>query len=228
METEKYYFRVGVFFIIVAGLFVYYLITFGGGQTMRDLTRYVVYFDHSVAGLTRGAPVRMNGLDVGLVDSTRFVDHGSDRILVLVDIDSNAPVREDTVASIAFQGITGTSYLALENQKIGQKAAPLEKKTGETYPVIASRQSELQLVMANAPTVMEKLVRMAGQMEKLLSDENISGVQSVIVNANGAVTEATGAMREFKMLARTLRDDPSIILRGSKYEGYKVNEQVNE
>ena len=61
-----------------------------------------------------------------------------------------------------------------------------------------------------------------GQMQKLLSDKNILAVQGVLADTHDTLTEATGTMREIKMLARTIRDDPSIIIRGTAHEGYKV------
>ena len=47
----------------------------------------------------------------------------------------------------------------------------------------------------------------------------------LLPEAHDALTEAAAAFREIKMLARTLREDPSIILRGSNYDGYKVPKQ---
>ena len=225
METEKYYFRVGLFFAVVSAAFVYYLIVFGGGQESRSLMRYAITFDHSVAGLTRGAPVKLKGIEVGLVDSIRFVSRDNDEIRVLADIDETAPVNGDTLASVAFQGITGTTYLALENDaKPGAKPAPLVKKEGEKYPVIRSGPSELQTALSSAPAMISKLGKTADQAQRLLSDNNIAAVQGLLPEAHDALREAAGAFREFKMLARTLREDPSIILRGTKYDGYKVQQ----
>ncbi len=222
METEKYYFRVGAFFLAVAAAFIYYLISFGGGQESADLTRYAIYFENSVAGLTRGAPVKLKGISVGLVEDIRFVSRDNDRILVLVDVTETAPVRQDTVASVGFQGITGTTYLSLENTNPLAPPAYLKKEKGEKYPVIRSVPSELQTVLSNAPEVLGQLSKTAERAQKLLSDDNIAAVQGLFPDAHDALVEATGAFREIKMLARTLREDPSVILHGTQYEGYRV------
>jgi phospholipid/cholesterol/gamma-HCH transport system substrate-binding protein len=222
METEKYYFRVGIFFLAVTACFVYYLINFGGGQESKNLTRYAVYFDNSVAGLTRGAPVKLKGIAVGLVNEIRFVSKENDRILVIVDVAETAPIRKDTVASIAFQGITGTAYLALENTKPKEPPVYLTKEKDEKYPVIMSEKSGLQTVLANAPEMMDGLAKTAAQAQKLLSDKNISAFQGLIAQSHDVLSETTGTLREIKMLARTLREDPSVIVHGTNYEGYKV------
>src|ERR1035437_7433674 len=151
METEKHYFKVGLFFLIVMGAFVYYLTAFGGGRENRSLKRYAIYFDHAVDGLVRGAPVKLKGIMVGLVSDIRFVSAGNDRILVMADISDTAPVRADTVASVAFQGITGATYLSLENTGPAVEAVPLTVEKGEKYQVIPSRQSEMQTLLNDAP-----------------------------------------------------------------------------
>lgn len=222
METEKHYFKVGMFFVTVMGIFVYYLLTFGGDNENQNLSRYSIYFDHSVGGLTRGAPVKLKGITVGLVDSIRFVSRDNDRILVLADISDTAPVRADTIASVATQGITGTPFLSLENTNPAGPQVFLTVAEGEKYPVIAAGQSSSQSIFSDAPAVMGKMTQAADQAQKLLSDKNITAAEGLLPEAHDALTEAAGAFREIKMLARTLREDPSIIIRGTKYDGYVV------
>jgi phospholipid/cholesterol/gamma-HCH transport system substrate-binding protein len=225
METEKHYFKVGLFFIAIMAAFVYYVTTFGGGNGSQSLKRYTVYFDHSIDGLARGALVKLKGINVGLVHEIRFVSADNDRIQVTADIDVAAPVRADTVASVAFQGITGTTFLSLENTIPAASAPPLTTAEGEKYPVIQSQQSSVQSLLNNAPAMMGKLNQTVDQAQKLLSDKNVDEAEVLLPEAHDALTEAAAAFREIKMLARTLREDPSIILRGPNYDGYKVPKQ---
>lgn len=222
METEKHYFKVGLFFLAAMAAFIYYLIAFGGEGGAHNLKRYAVYFDHSVDGLERGAPIKLQGIAVGQVSDLRFVSADNDRILVTADISDTAPVRSDTVASVASQGITGTTFLSLENTMPASAAPPLTVPQGEKYPVIPSKQSQMQSLLNNAPAIMDRMSQAADQAQKLLSDKNITETEALLPEAHDALTEAAAAFREIKMLARTIREDPSIILHGSKYEGYKV------
>ncbi len=225
METEKHYFKVGLFFLAGAAAFVYYLVMLSGNGETQDTQRFAIYFDNSVAGLARGAPVKLQGISVGVVDEIRFVARTSNRILVLVDIADTAPVRADTVASVAFQGITGTTYLSLENTNPGAAEEFPKAPPGEEYPVIQSRQSDIQSLLSDAPEVMGNLSQTVAQAQRLLSDKNIKTVEGLLPETHDVMVEAAGAFREIKMLARTLREDPSIILRGTKYEGYKAEKK---
>jgi phospholipid/cholesterol/gamma-HCH transport system substrate-binding protein len=222
METEKHYFKVGLFFIAVIAAFIFFTTTFGHGNGSQSLRRYAIYFDQGVDGLARGAVVKLRGIPVGLVSDISFAAANNDRILVIADIDETAPVRADTVASIALQGITGSSYLSLENTLPATDAPPLKVEAGEKYPVIRAQPSGLQALLSNAPAMMGKLTQTVGQAQKLLSDKNIDDTQALLPEAHDALTEAAGAFREIKMLARELREDPSIIIHGSKYQGYQV------
>lgn len=217
METEKHYFRVGIFAVLVVIGFVFYVMAFSGRDKTEEYKRYAIYFDNSVAGLTRGAPVKLKGIVVGTVDDIHFIARDNDRIAVIADIADTAPVRVDTVATVAFQGITGTAYVALENTKPFDPPVFLKKEKGEKYPVIISRKSDLQEVLSNAPTAMDGVAKAAAQVQKLISDQNVEATHVLLA-------EAAGALREFRMLARMLRDDPSVILRGSSYEGYKTKQ----
>lgn len=218
METEKHYFKVGLFCLIVAAVFVSFLVAFRSNHDNDDMLRYVIYFDGSVAGLAEGAPVRLKGIKVGEVSSLRFIANRNDRIAIFVDITENAPLREDTTASIAFLGITGTAYISLENMHPEQPPVYLKRPKHDQFPTIPSRTSALQEVMSSTPELMGSMKELIAQMRKLVSDSNIA-------TAQGVLAEASSTLREFKMLAHTLRDDPSVILRGSKYDGYKVKQQ---
>lgn len=217
METEKYYFRVGIFCLAIVAAFVYYLIHFGGGVESKALSRYAIYFNHSVSGLQRGAPVKLKGIAVGVVDEIRFVSREDDKILVTADIVETAPIRRDTVASVESQGITGTAFLSLENTDPDAPPVYLKKEKDQKYPVIMS-----QTIATGTSEVMGGLAKTATQMQKLLSDKNIIAVQGLLADSHEVLAEASGALREVKMLARTIREDPSVIIRGTTHEGYTV------
>lgn len=224
METEKYYFRIGIFLMLTFGAFAFYLSSINQEFEKRSFVRYSIYFSSAVTGLDEGAPVKLKGIDVGRVVLINFDATQNDRIHVITDIYDSAPIREDTIATLEYQGITGTSYIALSNK--GTSSALMKKKPpeGEKYPVIQSQQSELQAVLSGAPEVMGRFARVADQATKLLSDENIAELEGLMPEIRDTLAETRRAMREFKMLARTLREDPSVLVHSTKYEGYEVED----
>jgi len=123
MEREARYAAVGAFVLLViamAALFVYW---YAEGHEKRNYTRYEVYFDGTVSGLARGAPVRYLGVDVGRVVRMSIDPRNSSRVEVVVDIDSSAPVAASTLAELSLQGVTGLLYIDLIVSPAGRKLA---------------------------------------------------------------------------------------------------------
>ena len=223
MEQDKYYFRVGLFVTIMIAIIIFVLGVFSTNRQQDIYITYAIYFDSSVNGLSLGSPVKYKGIDVGKVKSIEFDSYQNDFIRVLVDIVDTAPIRQDTQASLQLQGITGTSIISLEDTN--DKDAPivyLSKEEEDEYLVISSAKSDLEQVFTSIPELMEELTRLSGQGQKLLSDENIKEMSRMMVDFRSLMVEGKQTMREFKMLAKTLREDPSQLIRGPKYKGYEV------
>src|SRR5690349_3503134 len=106
MEREANYVAVGAFVLLItamAALFVYW---YSDTRDQRSFNRYEIYFDGSVSGLSPGSQVRYLGVDVGRVVAIKLDPRTADRVQVLADIDSNAPISERTLAQLAIQGVT--------------------------------------------------------------------------------------------------------------------------
>lgn len=248
MENEKHYFTVGLFVLGGLALACATILWFSSFGKREASTTYAIYFDGGVSGLSVGSPVLFKGLSVGRVETIRFKGHNDDRIIVLADIADSAPVRRDTTASIRLLGITGASAVALENS--GLDSAPLTKSEGDKYPVIHASASGLEKFFDELPQFIDRLSQLAERAERVLDDKNLEAFHVLLTSASLAVqdissltrqvkttvgghsggeiqdvlTEAKLAMREIKMLAKSLREDPSKILRGPTYEGQRVQD----
>ena len=131
---------------------------------------YAIHFDESVLGLNMDAPVKYRGISVGKVTKIGINSINAEQVEVVVSILKNTPVKEDTVAKLTAQGITGLSYI---NLSLGSNTAkPLVKKSDERYPVIKTIPSFFENFEKSLGSVSTRLSSTLGQTEKLLSDEN--------------------------------------------------------
>ncbi len=71
MEREANYAAVGAFVLLVVAMAILFVYWYSDSSDHRDYTRYEIYFDGSVSGLSRGSPVRYLGVDVGRVVQMR-------------------------------------------------------------------------------------------------------------------------------------------------------------
>ena len=64
---------IGLFVLGAIVLGVLGAVALGGGALFEHGTQYTIYFDESLKGLRRGAPVTFRGVDIGQVTEIRAV-----------------------------------------------------------------------------------------------------------------------------------------------------------
>jgi phospholipid/cholesterol/gamma-HCH transport system substrate-binding protein len=203
MEREANYAAVGAFVLLVvamAGLFVYW---YTDSRDARSYQRYEIYFEGSVSGLTLGSTVRFLGVDVGRVHDIRVDRRAAGRVQVIADIDSSAPITEQTVAELSLQGVTGLLYIDLLGQPGTKKL--IDNVPSESYPVIPSVRSNFDTFVAGLPDVVVRAGEMAQRVILLLSDDNIEAVSRAVANVELATRNLPGTLRDIDALAREMR-----------------------
>ncbi|HTB66574.1 MAG TPA: MlaD family protein [Steroidobacteraceae bacterium] len=202
MEREANYAAVGAFVLLViamAGLFVYW---YTDAREHRDFTRYEVYFYGSVSGLTRGAPVRYLGVDVGRVVSM-YIDHrNAARVQVIVDIDSTTPVSEESVAELSQQGLTGVLFIDLLRDAGSRRL--VEGVPSERYPVIRSTKSNFDLLLASLPEMVGRASDVLGRFQLLLDADNIRSITHAFANLDATTQSLPDTIKELRALIANL------------------------
>jgi phospholipid/cholesterol/gamma-HCH transport system substrate-binding protein len=180
METKANYAAVGAFvFASIIGLVVA-LLWLTGAQYSEEFAYYQTYFYGSVSGLGKGTSTRFNGIEVGRVTQLKFDPDNPKRVIVIMQIDPALKIKEDRLASIASEGITGGSYVEIEG---GSKNSPvLQRKPGEEFATIKSEQSTLQQLAQSAPQVIAKLNKVGDELIDLLNDKNRKAFGDTLAN----------------------------------------------
>jgi phospholipid/cholesterol/gamma-HCH transport system substrate-binding protein len=152
MEEKVNLAVVGVFVLVLGtALITGVLWLASGGATRRAYDTYQVSMHESVSGLSRDAPVRYRGVEVGRVRRMALSPASVDEVQLTLDIERGTPVKQDTVAVLRVQGLTGIAYVELSG---GSRNSPaLEARTGEDYPVIRAGPS-LMVRMDHAITAL--------------------------------------------------------------------------
>ncbi len=193
METRASYLIVGLF--VIAGMLglVFAAMWITGTRTDEALALYDIYFDGSVAGLKPGNAVQYRGIPVGGVIDMKIDPENVERVLVVIEVAADTPIREDTEATLGIQGITGLSYIQLTGGT--QAAAALKAAPGQRRPVIKSRPSELAAIFEAAPKMLNRAIEVIAMLEKLLGPENqqrIGNILQNIENTTGALSNSSG------------------------------------
>jgi phospholipid/cholesterol/gamma-HCH transport system substrate-binding protein len=105
---------VGVFVLSGLAALAYLSIQLGGSTySGPGGLRLFAAFDE-VGGLAPRSPVVIGGVKVGQVKSIELSPPGDFRARVMIDIDKNLKLPDDTAASILTQGVLGSQYIGLE------------------------------------------------------------------------------------------------------------------
>ena len=124
MEGRGYALAVGIFVIAFGVALVGAAVWLG-----KDRTAYVQYTIASregVSGLQPEALVKLRGVIVGRVEAIRF-DPGDARvILVTIAVARGTPIATSTYAQLGYQGITGLTYIQLEDDRAASSSQPMQ------------------------------------------------------------------------------------------------------
>jgi phospholipid/cholesterol/gamma-HCH transport system substrate-binding protein len=209
VEREANYITVGAFVLLVIALAAWFVVWYTDTQDRRDYERYEIYFEGSVSGLSRGSPVRYLGVDVGRVADMRIDPRAADRVQVIADIDEEAPINEQTVASLSLQGVTGLLYIDLERDRGDKPVMP--RVPSERYPVIGTVQSNFDLLISSLPDVMGAAADLATRLSKVFNDTNIEAVSATLANVKQASDDLPVILDQVRTLTADLKTTASEI-----------------
>ncbi len=84
-------YSIGAFLVGSLVLIISAILVFGSGQLLKNKSQYVIYFDSALNGLNVGAPVKLQGVQIGMVKEISIeLDQNATRISkpVIIEIDS--------------------------------------------------------------------------------------------------------------------------------------------
>ncbi len=187
------YVLIGAFVLGLGAVMVAILLWLAsGGAWQKKYDIFLAVEDESVAGLNLDAPVKYNGVDVGKVQTITLDKTHPQRVSLLFAIERGTPIKEDTIAVLKTQGLTGIVYVELS---AGSAASPtLVAKNGNKYPQIQTKPSLAARLENVLTSVLAKLDSTSTSINAILSAENQAAFSSTL--ANIAVVTGTLAARK--------------------------------
>jgi phospholipid/cholesterol/gamma-HCH transport system substrate-binding protein len=92
-------FKIGITAFITLLVFIWLYNFLKGKDLFSSVSHYYVVYD-KVGGLAESSPVEVNGYKVGVVQSIKFINPESGRLLVTLSVDKGFKLPEQTVAEI--------------------------------------------------------------------------------------------------------------------------------
>lgn len=98
--------KVGMIAILTVIVFIWLFNFLKGKNLLNSTAIYYTVYDR-VGGLAESSPVEVNGYRVGVVQSIKFVDARTGRLLVTFSVDKNFRIPKNTVAEIVPVSVLG-------------------------------------------------------------------------------------------------------------------------
>jgi phospholipid/cholesterol/gamma-HCH transport system substrate-binding protein len=222
MDRDPNYVVVGAFVLLVIGMALSFVFWYTDQRDKRTYERYEVYFPGTVSGLSAGGPVRYLGVDVGKVVRIMIDPDQRNRVLVIVDIESTAPIDGRTRASLSLQGITGLLYIDLKQDPKSRMPGALA--SGLNYPVIRSAPSDFDVLLSNLPALSTHLVELADRFNQVFSDENVRSFKVTLDNTRLASERLPGTLRDVQdMVAAVQRSSEEVRQAAAELRGIETH-----
>ena len=118
--------RVGMMALAALGILVYLVILLTGSKGLFQSTTVVYTFMDDAATIADGAPVTLNGINVGKVQHAELSGLNQPRrivrIILEIDDDNLAAIPDDSEAAISAANLLGTKFI---NIKKGKSPTPI-------------------------------------------------------------------------------------------------------
>jgi len=158
--------RVGLF--VLAGLFILMVAIFyvTGAGFLGPKYRLVTYLPE-VEGMKAGAPVDLDGIEIGNVQSVVLTQHPVDRshnltLVLRVERKYQDQIRTDSTASLITQGLLGDRYVTISRGLTGSVIP-----TNGIIP--ASQQADIKQVVQRGADVAENLNLLSNQLNDIVA-----------------------------------------------------------
>jgi phospholipid/cholesterol/gamma-HCH transport system substrate-binding protein len=180
METKANYVAVGAFVLACVIGLVVTILWLAGIQYSQEYAYYQAYFKGPVTGLGKGTMTRYNGIEVGRITDLVFDPADPRQVIVTMQVQPNLNIREDSIASIDSQGLTGGAFVEITG---GTPKSPLlVAHEGQRYPVIRTKQSTFAQLQQSVPEVVAKINVASSRLNDLLNDDNRRAIAHVLAN----------------------------------------------
>jgi len=166
MISKAQKFRLGVFLITGMVLLLGSVILIAAPRLLEKRDIYTIrYVGVSVGGLEPGGSVKYQGIPVGRIEEVYVDPNNVSAIVVKISLRQGTPIKADTQAQVAMQGITGMRYIELIG---GTESAETIPPGGEIPP----GDSMIDLFVEQAQVISEKLQIMLDEMIVLINNVN--------------------------------------------------------
>jgi phospholipid/cholesterol/gamma-HCH transport system substrate-binding protein len=204
MEPQTRYTVIGAAVLALALAAALALVWLSDTGRAADFRFYTIYFERqSLEGLQIGGDVNMRGVKVGRVESYTISRDNINRVRVVVRVDRETPVSENTLAVVSRNLLTGIARINLETPGTpGPELVMIPR--GERHPVIPEGTSNIDQIAGAANRLAVSADAALTNLNELLSPENIDSVNQTLAAVRDLASGLNQRLDAFDRTARSI------------------------
>src|SRR4029077_1469590 len=113
VTSKKTYIRIGLFVVVLTTALIWGTLWLSAGGAPGEFDFYTTYMNESVSGLSPDAALTYRGVNVGKVREITIDPNNPNRVRLLLQVKHGVPIKQDTEATLAMQGLTGLATIDL-------------------------------------------------------------------------------------------------------------------
>jgi phospholipid/cholesterol/gamma-HCH transport system substrate-binding protein len=180
MESRVNFAVVGTFVLVLGAALIGGVLWLSSSKHFgRSYDTYLTNMTESVAGLNLNSPVKYRGVDVGYVREIALNPTNVEEVQLTLEIQRGTPVKEDTIAVLQTQGLTGIAYVELTG---GRNDSPILRASPGELPVIKSGPSLLTRLDTAVDRALGSLTRASDSLNALLDEDNRRAIKRTLAD----------------------------------------------
>ena len=180
------------------------------GGAPGEFDFYTTYMNESVSGLSPDAALTYRGVNVGKVREITIDPNNPNRVRLLLQVKHGVPIKQDTEATLAMQGLTGLATIDLLGGS--PESPPLTMTEGEPYPVIPSRPSLLVRLDSVVSDLLGNLIAMSQKVNEMLDEDSRANVAKTLAH----IEAITGTLAGESSRLGTIVGDAEVAMKNAR------------
>ncbi len=200
METRASYVLIGAFTLLGLALVLGFGLWTARFQSDAAWQEYEIQFGQAVTGLSVGSSVQYNGINMGSVRELYLDPEDPRRVIAIVRLQAEAPVRTDTTARLSISGLTGIAFIQLRGGSPDKP--PLTAGPGQVRPVILAEESPLQKLIDASEDIATTASEVMLRLLDFLSEDNADRISETLDNLDAFAQALTSEKDLFGDIVR--------------------------
>ena len=202
METRAHHLLIGAFTLAAIAIGFAFVLWLARGGERQELL-YDIEFTEAISGLGVGGTVQFNGIKVGDVARLFLDPTDPKKVVARIRVAPGTPVKRDTKATLAFQGLTGVAAISLTGGSA--TSAPLVPTEENPIPKIEADTSALQKLMTSSEDVITNVNDVILRFSELMRQENLAKIEATLANLEAFSGTLAAERDNVAEMSRSLR-----------------------